>query len=180
MNQKRYTNSWHAHTHTLSLSLGPTLYAPTTSTHSLRILTPLQFPTTPFNRQQAKARDTPPIAITTNTTMSLTNASPLDAAKAASISALTLARLSVDARNHALTVVHDALSRARDEILQANAKDLELASQAASSGELSQSLVKRLDLRKKGKWEDMLKGILDVRGLEDPGMLRTLALGEQE
>ena len=102
--------------------------------------------------------------------MSLTNASPLDAAKAASISALTLARLSVRARNDALTAIHVALANAKDEILEANLKDLERASKAASDGELSQSLVKRLDLRKKGKWEDMLQGILDVRELDDPGM----------
>jgi len=108
--------------------------------------------------------------------MSLTNASPSDAAKAASISALTLARLSVHARNDALTVIHDALANARDEILEANSKDLELASKAASDGELSLSLVKRLDLRKKGKWEDMLQGILDVRELDDPGMHVILAI----
>jgi len=26
-----------------------------------------------------------------------------------------------------------------------------------------------LDLGRKGKWEEMLKGVLDVRDLEDPG-----------
>jgi len=102
--------------------------------------------------------------------MSLTNATPLDVAKAASLSAFALARLSLPARNHALTVVHNALAAARQEILAANAKDLSLASHAASAGDLSQSLVKRLDLAKPGKWDDMLKGILDVRDLDDPGV----------
>lgn len=101
--------------------------------------------------------------------MSLTNASPELAAKAASISALALARLSVEDRNAALTKVHAALSSAKDEILRANAKDLEFATKAAENGELSQSLVKRLDLGRSGKWEDMLQGILDVIGLPDPG-----------
>lgn len=100
--------------------------------------------------------------------MSLTNASPEHAAKAASISSLRLARLSVQSRNSALTTVHDALQASKNDILSANAEDLEAATKAAESGNLSQSLVKRLDLGRKGKWEDMLKGILDVRDLDDP------------
>ncbi|KAI1840481.1 hypothetical protein JX265_000539 [Neoarthrinium moseri] len=100
--------------------------------------------------------------------MSLTNASPADAAKAAKSASHILATLPASARNDALTAIHAGLTAARDEILAANARDLELARKAASSGELSQSLVARLDLNKKGKWEDMLKGILDVRDLDDP------------
>ncbi|KAI5860253.1 gamma-glutamyl phosphate reductase [Durotheca rogersii] len=100
--------------------------------------------------------------------MSLTSASPLEAAKAAKQASHVLATLPVSARNDALTAVHAALAAAKDEILSANARDLEAARLAAEHGELSQSLVSRLDLGKKGKWEDMLKGILDVRDLEDP------------
>jgi glutamate-5-semialdehyde dehydrogenase len=100
--------------------------------------------------------------------MSLTNASPADAAQAAKSASHVLATLSADARNDALTAIHAALTASRDDILAANARDLELAGQAAADGKLSQSLVSRLDLGKKGKWEDMLKGILDVRDLEDP------------
>jgi len=108
--------------------------------------------------------------------MSLTNSSPVEVAKAASISALTLARLPVDARNNALRQIHAALRDSKNEILEANAKDLALAAKAAQDGELRQSLVKRLDLAKKGKFEDMLQGILDVEGLEDPGMFAVLLL----
>lgn len=100
--------------------------------------------------------------------MSLTNASPEQAAKAASVASLALARLSVTARNDALTAIHDALEKAKDHVIAANARDLELAEKAAESGELSLSLMKRLDLGRKGKWEDMLKGIEDVRDLKDP------------
>ncbi|SPQ22212.1 bda168ce-97f4-4595-8588-8e60a1303110 [Thermothielavioides terrestris] len=100
--------------------------------------------------------------------MSLTNASPADAAQAAKSASHVLATLSADARNEALTAIHAGLAAARDDILAANARDLELARQAAADGKLSQSLVARLDLGKKGKWEDMLKGILDVRDLDDP------------
>jgi hypothetical protein len=45
---------------------------------------------------------------------------------------------------------------------------LEEANKQAAGGTLSASLVKRLDLGKPGKYEDMLQGILDVRDLEDP------------
>lgn len=102
--------------------------------------------------------------------MALTNALPVDAAKAAKCASRTLATLPTSARNDALTAIHVALSQSKDEILAANARDLTAAKKAAEDGTLSLSLVSRLDLGKKGKWEDMLKGILDVRELEDPGM----------
>ena len=101
--------------------------------------------------------------------MSLTNASPEDAARAAKVSSRKLATLPTDARNAALDVVHDALASARELILAANARDLELANKSAANGELSPSILKRLDLSRKGKYDDMLKGVRDVRELEDPG-----------
>ncbi|KJK75987.1 hypothetical protein H634G_08743 [Metarhizium anisopliae BRIP 53293] len=100
--------------------------------------------------------------------MSLTNATPEAAAKEAKTASFALASLPASARNAALDAIHAALSAARDDILAANARDLELAKKAAADGSLSEALVSRLDLGKKGKWEDMLKGILDVRDLEDP------------
>lgn len=100
--------------------------------------------------------------------MSLTSSSPVEAAKSAKSASHFLATLPVSTRNDALTAIHDSLVASRDEILAANAKDMEAARQAAADGDLSQSLVSRLDLGKKGKWEDMLKGVLDVRGLDDP------------
>lgn len=103
------------------------------------------------------------------TTMSLTNANPDEAAKSAKSASHVLATLPTAARNNALTAIHSALSQSKQEILAANARDLELAKKAAEDGKLSLSIVSRLDLNKKGKWEDMLKGILDVRELEDPG-----------
>lgn len=105
--------------------------------------------------------------------MSLTNDSPEVAAAAAKTASFTLASLPASARNEALEAIHAALTASKDEILAANARDLELARKAAADGKLSQALVSRLDLGKKGKWEDMLQGILDVRDLEDPGMWLT-------
>ena len=101
--------------------------------------------------------------------MSLTNADPLAVAKAASTSSQSLKTLSTEDRNSALTAIHTALLDAKDEIFAANARDLATAEQAALDGQLSQSVLKRLDLSKKGKWEEMLKGVLNVRDLEDPG-----------
>ncbi|KAG7108458.1 gamma-glutamyl phosphate reductase like protein [Verticillium longisporum] len=100
--------------------------------------------------------------------MSLTNASPADCAQSAKLASHVLATLPTSARNDALTAIHDALAASKEEILKANAEDVELARKAAADGTLSQSLVARLDLGRQGKFEDMLKGILDVRDLEDP------------
>jgi glutamate-5-semialdehyde dehydrogenase len=102
--------------------------------------------------------------------MSLTNASPEAAASSAKTASFTLATLPASSRNAALDTIHDALATSKDDILAANAKDLELARKAAADGSLSQALVSRLDLGRKGKWDDMLKGILDVRDLEDPSL----------
>jgi len=100
--------------------------------------------------------------------MSLTESTPESAAKAASFSARSLAVLPVEARNAALTSIHDALVASKDAILAANARDMEAATKASQSGQLSQSVLKRLDLSRPGKYEDMLSGILDVRKLDDP------------
>ncbi|KAI9724748.1 MAG: hypothetical protein M1812_000023 [Candelaria pacifica] len=100
--------------------------------------------------------------------MSLSNSSAITVATAAKDSSRDLSILPKEDRNDALTAMHSALSDAKDDILAANARDLETANKAAEDGELSQSILKRLDLGRKGKWEDMLKGILDIRELEDP------------
>lgn len=102
--------------------------------------------------------------------MSLTESSPLEIAQLAKASARQLSVLPVAARNTALVAIHDALEQKRDVVLQANAKDIEAASKAVEEGKLSQSILKRLDLSKPGKYEDMLQGILSVAKLEDPSM----------
>ncbi|KAL8852722.1 MAG: hypothetical protein Q9221_002352 [Calogaya cf. arnoldii] len=100
--------------------------------------------------------------------MSLTDSSPAQIAKAASVASRKLAILPSADRNNALSAIHQSLLQAKESILEANAKDLSFASKAAEDGHLSQSVLKRLDLGRPGKWEDMLQGILDVRDLEDP------------
>jgi len=83
--------------------------------------------------------------------------------------------LPTEQRNAALTAIHEALADGKEEVLAANTKDLEAANKAAAGGTLSASLVKRLDLGKPGKYEDMLQGILDVVELEDPSMCNSLS-----
>jgi len=100
--------------------------------------------------------------------MSLTYATPLEAATAAKTASHVLAALPAAARDDALTAVHDALAAARADILAANAADLELARAAAADGHLAAPLVARLDLGRPGKWDEMLRGVLDVRALPDP------------
>jgi glutamate-5-semialdehyde dehydrogenase len=101
--------------------------------------------------------------------MSLTNSLPADIAREAKSASHVLASLPTAARNRALTAIHRALDQAQEDVLAANARDLVSAKEAAENGQLSMSIVARLNLGKKRKWEDMLKGILDVRDLEDPG-----------
>ncbi|KAJ5707197.1 gamma-glutamyl phosphate reductase [Penicillium malachiteum] len=100
--------------------------------------------------------------------MSLTDSAAIDVARSASLASRQLAVLSNEARNEALTALHRALDQNRSTILAANARDLEAATRAAESGDLNHSVLKRLDLSRPGKYEDMLEGILSVRDLEDP------------
>ncbi|KAL8646905.1 MAG: hypothetical protein Q9210_005867 [Variospora velana] len=106
--------------------------------------------------------------------MSLTDSSPEQIAKAASVASSSLATLPSVDRNDALTAIHRSLTLAKETILAANAQDVALASQAAADGQLSQSILKRLDLNRPGKWDDMLQGILDVRALDDPGAVERI------
>ncbi|OJJ67516.1 hypothetical protein ASPBRDRAFT_135571 [Aspergillus brasiliensis CBS 101740] len=100
--------------------------------------------------------------------MSLTQSSAGNIASTASIAARRLAVLSNAERNEALTVLYQDLLANKDAILAANAKDVALASRAAEDGDLNSSVLKRLDLSRPGKYDDMLQGILSVRDLDDP------------
>lgn len=100
--------------------------------------------------------------------MPLTESTAVDAAQSASLASRRLATLNNDDRNKALTLLHDALEMNEKEILEANARDVESATIAAESGNLSHSVLKRLDLSRPGKYKDMLDGILSVRDLDDP------------
>ncbi|BGP56415.1 hypothetical protein JCM8202_001845 [Rhodotorula sphaerocarpa] len=72
-------------------------------------------------------------------------------------------------RHVALIAVKDALTSAKQEILDANRKDIEAAREQVAAGSMSSSLLKRLDLESSpDKYDSMLQGILDVDSLPDP------------
>lgn len=83
-----------------------------------------------------------------------------DANKAFSL----LKTLSNEQRSSALQKIHDALQKNKTQILESNKIDMD----NAVKGNLSPSLIKRLDLSNSGKFDTMLQGILDVANLEDP------------
>lgn len=96
-------------------------------------------------------------------------------AQTASLASHVLKAVSGADRDDALTAIHSALEASKDVVLEANRQDMSAAAALVSQGKLSQSLLKRLDLSKAGKWEDMLAGILQVRSLTDPVGKTTLA-----
>lgn len=102
--------------------------------------------------------------------MSLTECPAFEIAKTASLASRRLATVADADRKEALTALHDALLKNKNKILEANARDLAIANKAADNGDLSQSVLRRLDLSKPGKYDDMLNGILGVRDLDDPSM----------
>ncbi|KAI5451806.1 glutamate-5-semialdehyde dehydrogenase [Naganishia albida] len=71
-------------------------------------------------------------------------------------------------RDLALRSIADHLASHRDEILAANAKDMEAANALLAEGKLSSSLVSRLDLTRPGKFDAMLQGIQEVVDLPIP------------
>lgn len=75
-----------------------------------------------------------------------------------------LKTLSNEQRSKILYIIHDGLKANAESIEKANKVDL----QNAKETNLSDSLIKRLDLFKGDKFETMLQGIKDVAELEDP------------
>ncbi|GAA5987259.1 hypothetical protein JCM10908_001883 [Rhodotorula pacifica] len=77
--------------------------------------------------------------------------------------------LDASERHLALIAVKDALTAAKQEILDANKLDIQAAKEQVAAGSMSSSLLKRLDLESSAdKYDSMLQGILDVDQLPDP------------
>ena len=90
--------------------------------------------------------------------------SDIKRAKAASIE---LSVLSTEVKDRALSAMAQALDSSREQILEANARDLEAAKAMLDSGEISGSMYKRLKIDG-SKIDGMIAGIDDVIGLADP------------
>ncbi|KAJ6620663.1 glutamate-5-semialdehyde dehydrogenase [Mycena sp. CBHHK59/15] len=71
-------------------------------------------------------------------------------------------------RVNALHEIRKALAANKTEILAANREDLKAAQAEVDAGRMSESLLKRLDLDKGDKWDEMLQGVSDVAALPDP------------
>lgn len=89
------------------------------------------------------------------------------AAKAAKVACWTLAGLDGEVRDRALDEIHDVLRERREAILAENAADMADATALIERGEMTAPLRKRLDLAG-DKFETLLQGIRDLRGLPDP------------
>lgn len=97
-------------------------------------------------------------------------------AQNAKLSSFTLASLSTLTKNQALQNIAKKLDENKIEILKENAKDLEAAKKLLESGEINQSTFNRLKLDD-NKMRDMVKGIEDVKRLEDPVNKKLWAMG---
>ncbi|KAK4525795.1 hypothetical protein GAYE_SCF16G3704 [Galdieria yellowstonensis] len=85
--------------------------------------------------------------------------------------ALSFQSCSTKKKNEALQVMKEKILSSKNEILEANQKDLK----AAQEQNLETPLLKRLDLSSSGKLESLLQGISAVQNLEDPVGKVTLA-----
>lgn len=81
--------------------------------------------------------------------------------------AIELAALETSVKDAALKAMADALNSNREKVLSANAKDMSSAEESERKGELSHSLVKRLQVTD-AKIDGMIDGIMDVISLKDP------------
>ncbi len=91
----------------------------------------------------------------------------INIAKAAKTASLEIADVSTELKNSALISIAKAIELNKEEIFEANKKDLNDAQKLVDSGELSKSTFNRLKLDE-NKMRDMVKGIRDIANLEDP------------
>ena len=85
----------------------------------------------------------------------------------AKTAAIELAAAETSVKDRALKAMIDALDSSREAILSANAKDMSAAEESERKGELTHSLVKRLQITD-AKIDGMMDGIRDVISLKDP------------
>src|SRR5258706_16103796 len=100
--------------------------------------------------------------------------SVIEVARKAKTAAGVLARLSTEEKNQALQRIAEHLRQQAKEILAANHNDLAAAQPLVASGEMADALFRRLKLDE-AKLADILAGIAQVAGLEDPVGKITLA-----
>ncbi len=87
--------------------------------------------------------------------------------KAAKTASITLSAIRTSVKDAALEAMARALDSSRARILEANAIDMERGKHLVESGEISNSMYKRLAIDD-SKIDGMIAGIRDVMGLDDP------------
>ena len=90
----------------------------------------------------------------------------IDIAKNAKQASLKIAELSTELKNKALTKIADAFEVHKEEIFEANKKDLVEAESLVQNGEITATF-NRLKLDE-NKMRDMIQGVRDIANLEDP------------
>jgi glutamate-5-semialdehyde dehydrogenase len=88
-------------------------------------------------------------------------------AKIAKEASLKLANATAADKNKALLRIADSIDKNRGQILAANKKDIELASDLVKEGKMSKSLLDRLKLDD-SEIDEIIKSVKDVAKLEDP------------
>jgi len=88
-------------------------------------------------------------------------------AKLARRASFKLANVATEEKNKALLRIADSISANREQILAANAQDIEEAEVAVEEGKLSKPLLERLKLDD-AKIEEMIRSVRDVAKLDDP------------
>lgn len=91
----------------------------------------------------------------------------IELVKNAKIASVKMAALGSEIKNQALKKVAQTLNDNKNEIFEANKKDLEFAKALVEKGEITQSTFNRLKLDE-NKFRDMVQGVLDVAKLDDP------------
>ena len=91
----------------------------------------------------------------------------LNTAKKAKEASILTAALSTETKNAALRKIAQFLNDNKEQIFEANRKDLNEAQIFVEKGEISQSTYNRLKLDE-NKFRDMVQGVVDVAGLDDP------------
>ncbi len=88
-------------------------------------------------------------------------------AQEAKRASLKIAELDTEIKNQALNSIAEAFEAAKQEIFEANKQDLSEAEKLVENGEITKSTFNRLKLDE-NKMRDMIQGVRDITGLEDP------------
>lgn len=91
----------------------------------------------------------------------------IEIAKNAKKASLEIAGIDTELKNIALESIASAFEKYKNEIFEANFKDLENANQLLADGKITKSTYNRLKLDE-NKMRDMIQGVRDIAKLDDP------------